>query len=442
MAIAEDDVRDIIDRVVYAWKQYQDFLTDTGGEHFTGSTSSLEHDFRTQIHDEFTNRVGIEAGFEGLRSLLAGAEEEFSNVFDQAIVEYARYLNLVETDVDTILRRMYDDFIDRTQTVRSRGFTHNDPGAIAGGGNGVVYKFHVMPNGDVIENSHAETKTIRCIQDGGSGSTIHEELFEIVGQDAERDDINRIGSGSSTTLSAVSGLSTSQLIENPSFDEGTSGTDLTGWTFLSGSLASNTAIGSTSPAPYRTYFGAASSNRLEFTTGGDVTIEQDLIDRGISFRSDTPVFLSLRVYVPAVLSGGTLTITLGDQSHAVTLTSLTDDTWTTVIFGSGSQTAGGTKNWFDNFRTSGELKLKIASASLAGGSVYIDDLCMQEFHPFDGSWWAILGGSNAFVQDDEATCADTSTDAGMLQTFLFKKKGFFFPHLGAAETWSDPTGTP
>ena len=90
--------------------------------------------------------------------------------------------------------------------------------------------------------------------------------------------------------------------------------------------------------------------------------------------------------------------------------------------------------------------MKIAAASLAGASVYIDDLCMHEFHPFDGSWWAILGGATAFVQDDVATCTDTLAaiaSRGLIQDFLCEEENFEIPHTASpSETWSDPTGTP
>jgi len=448
MAVTETEAREMIERIVWMWHQYRTFLVDSAGEHFTGSSSSLEVEFNTKVNEEFTNRVELQQNLESFRAQLAGAKSQFVPLFRAALAEYSKVIDTVETDPVRQMQRLYDYFIDNSQTVESRGFTHNNPSMDgSNAGDGVVYKLYVTPDGAVIENSTAEVKTIKCIADGGSGATLHEELFEIVGEEAERDNLYIDGSGRRTTLNAISGLSTAQLIENPSFDEGTSATSITGWTVSSG-VVSNTAKEQTDPTPFRDTFGVASADSwaLEFTTVGDVTIEQDLMDRGISFSAGVPVFLSLRVYTPTALTAGTLTITLGDQTYVITLNAETDDVWTTHIFGSETYTAGGTENWFDTFRTSGELKVKIAAASLAGASVYIDDLCMREFHPFDGSWWAILGGATAFVQDDFGTCTDTLAaiaSRGLIQDFLCEEENFEIPHTASpSETWSDPTGTP
>lgn len=367
------------------------------------------------------------SGMDVVRANYAGAVDSSSAWLGALLSEYALVRGFADTDPQLILRRLYQDFIDNSKRVQSRVFSF---GSVSLGGSnvggGTVNRLTKDENSLDIENTWAQTLTMRCIRDRNSGGVKHEEVFEIRGGEANRDNILIAGSGNVSTVKCLSARDSMAYFQNPSFDlmSGSGTTKFDGWT-ISGAAANfdqNTNY-------YRDYFGApATSYSLKQTA--DDTIAQAFSVNNSQFDPTVPMYVQIAWNREVgTASGGTITLTFGDQTATVSVGAGTG--WQILRLGLTS------KAWYKNFMGTAPT-LSIGVSGLSSGYLLYDDIVVAPFQNFDGLWYAPVGNATPFIVNDTATFADTETGA-KIQRWLWRTYGLYLPHsTGTPVTWADP----
>ncbi len=205
--------------------------------------------------------------------------------------------------------------------------------------------------------------------------------------------------------------------------EGTSGSDVTDWTFSNGS-ESDTAQDSENY--YRAIPGHPVGS-LQLDTS--VTIEQKLTVAGGKLGTmapGIPYYLHVAYNREIGEVEGDLTIHLGSKSATVNLSS--ESGW-------GVLRIAGLSSWHRQFMED-ELRVQIEWEVSGEGTLLISDVILAPFVNFDGTWYLPVGGATPFMAGDRATWTDSETGA-VLQNWLADTYGRFLPHA-ASPTWGDP----
>lgn len=374
-----------------------------------------------------------------------------SGVMSPVLFEYAKILaesaaggfgSSYRTTGD-IFSALYEWFVASAQTVESRAITY-DTSVTAGGanvGNGALSRLTVDAEGFNIEACHVEKKQFRCRADQNTGAEKNAEVFELSGTAASPDSCLRAvyGSGDSTRSALTSKHAGSgaggSLLTNSSFSTYSAAATpkFTGWTQTNGGAQ----LSQDTTNYYRTYPNATVDGSLKITGGGgQVTITQTLTDSRIR-RVDTNTPYLLRVMLNKTIGtavGGTVTITIGATTKAVTIAALGAN-WQELIidFGTGC--------WPRNFNQAA-LSVTIDWSSSTSGYLLVDDVILCPWDLIDGTWWNLRGNAathTPWLIDDLLTVTDTggAPATGKLQWWLFVAGLGYLPSSGTP-TVTDP----
>jgi hypothetical protein len=295
----------------------------------------------------------------------------------------------------------------------------------------------VTKNADAfnIESAHAETKTIRCVQDQNSGTGFGQALFEIRGQNLGRDLIGRTASGINVPIAAVT--ADDGLLQNAGFRSfgGTAAapTSITDWT---SSVTVNSTNYSFDSANYFRRLPSDGTTSYALNVKVTANLTQQLTVQGSELRTDVPYFLAV-VWNRAVGSAsGTLTLRMGAVNEAIAVAAQTG--WVVSLVPATS----GSTNWYQNFKEN-DLDIAIEWAR-TGGSILIGEVIFLPLTEADSTFWSILPASAASYTDwayqDEKTAADTIASDSINQRRFAEDFGEYLPHAtGSAITWADPT---
>lgn len=347
------------------------------------------------------------------------------------------------TSVDEIMRALYEHFVNNSLTVESRAITYDTTATLGAGnvGNGSVVRLTEDENGFDMEACTVETKRFRCRADQNSGALKHAERFELLGSAASQDSllVASHGSGESarTTLASLhagtgnggsllrnSSFSTYSASASPKFDS---------WTedAVGGGIAQDTTN------YYRSHPGAAADGSLQMTGGGGtITLSQSLANMRVNkLDPDKPYYL--RVMLNADIGsalGGTVTLRLGSQSVSATIASLVGGGWDELLIPLDQNT------WFRNFDED-SFTVEIEWSSSTSGTLLVDDMIFQELELIDGTYWAVLGGSTAWLVDDTLEFTDTggAPATAKIQWWLWLSGLGYLPHTTGVPTFTEPT---
>lgn len=350
------------------------------------------------------------------------------------LTTYARVIGVPDRDAQAIIDEIYQHFIDNSYTVASRGISF---GSVSAGGsnvgNGTVTRLTVDENSLAIESVYCEDKTVKCIADEHSGATEHEELFTIYGEPLLKDDLENVNSGFVGQATALSGRTASRYLSNPSFDVVSAGTDASPTTIQGWTMGTAADFQVDRNTYYRDYVGTTSPGSLLFENNN--TIEQNLNVRNVTWDPKVPAYCQVAIQRSGSCDG-TFTLTLGNVTKSVDVTTLTNGEWAIVRIGPSSD------NWFKNWNKEDPL-VKLALASRTTGTLYADDVILAPMTRFGsqvtGTWIAVVGGETPFLRDDVFTFTDTDGGTGKIQRWAFRGYGRYFPHTGATPTWADPS---
>lgn len=355
-------------------------------------------------------------------------------------------------DFDTGMDRLRDYFVSNSKTVNSRGQTFGSVSAVTGTGTGTVNYLTVDDEGFRLEGSHNETKTFTCLLDQ-SNVEKHFEEFEVKGAVPYRDGLKRTGSGLVGKLVCLTTRNTQKYLNNPSFSQYTGTTQPTasseqtitsaGSSTTDSSIAGWVADATTNikvsvDTVYRDLATEPAATRISVKFVGNAYIYQQF-NRNLNptFRQKVPYFLQVAVYRGSSCDG-TLTITFGATTRAVTMSGLSNNAWNAV-------TLTLDKNLYArNFR-SNDMQVKFALSGYSTGHLYLDDVILEEMTPIDGLYYVAVGGATPFVRNDYQTIAVSEATRGT-RSYWHElrsgrgRRGFFsLPSDNAAgETEVDP----
>lgn len=396
----------------------------TAGGTATPNLLGLIDTYEQAMEGDFLSEA--EGGLAAMRAAYAACIESLLAALTPQIRSYGRQRGFPETDPSAIVARLYQDFIDRGLRVTSRVFSFGSPTFVtAAVGSGVINRLNTDANGLVIEAQTPDSKIAKCVADEHSGAQEHEEVFEFRGTTAERDLIKIVGSGRTGLIRALSARDSLPVIGNPSFEVGTSGSSVTDWTFDTGA-ASGTSLDGT--YFYRDFSGLTTPYALKI--GANTKISQNFNNRRAQLNPGVPLYAQIAYNRSQYSGDGTLALTVGSSTVSVVLSAQSG--WNIL------RIAIGTGNWFQNFNKE-DPKVIVELSGRSTGSVLVDDIVVAPFSPFDGSWYAIVGGATPFLRDDKATWSDTETGA-KIQSMIWRAYGLYLPATtGSSITWADPS---
>lgn len=404
----------------------------------------------------FDNQGLVAADADAMRAQLSAmlSPEAVRRAIRGAMIEWAIACGAPEgagISLAQALVRIRDYAVANSKSLDARNFTRG--AASAGGsnvGNGLVRRVTVDEDGFALEGSHAEIKTLNCVSDQAQVQK-HKEVFEVLGATAEKDFIEVLGSGivsgdgSTPYLTCLTTDDTKPYLANPTFStySGTAPTagvestpsavtSITNWT-LNNTAGARVSV----DVVYRDLVTESLRYSVKFTA--DNTISQTFNDvNRPTFPKRAPMYVQVAIYRKDAATG-TITITFGAQSQAFTLGSLNNNAWNVVILDLDKDLYH--KNW----KSSGAL-FSIAVASLATGTMYIDDVIVAPMTFVNGAWLAIVGGSTPFSRNDTFTITDTVAGRGVMSYWLLHRSGLCLAEPGfgipvnaaGSETVTDP----
>lgn len=298
---------------------------------------------------------------------------------------------------------IYRDFIDNDRRLVSKSPTF---GSVSAGGSnvgdGTMLRCTVDAEGQTLEGYYSPKDTpvtAECVQDANSGATRGEEVFRLYGRPQGRDAIDERGSGADLTVASASSNATQAVLNNPSFSQVTpttndaTVTNLPGWDVT-------TSIGNfetVSDDTYRPLGSETTARAIRFTADDTLTSANRL--RGINRTRPYVVQIAFKRESSC---DGTLTLSVGAQSEAVTLSAQSG--WTVL------RMTIGTKCWPQNWDQN-DVKLSIALSSNTTGTLLIDDVVVVPMVAHDGLYYMPVGGATRFLIGDTFTFSDSETGA-------------------------------
>jgi hypothetical protein len=295
-------------------------------------------------------------------------------------------------------------------------------------GNGVILRLNKDAYDFDIESQHADIKKAKCVEDVSTGTAKWEEAFLFEGESAGIDELDRIGSGATKKITAVSARDS--LLLNPSFSSfaGTiaAPTDITDWT-------SNITVNGTNyeideADYYRDFEGDTTPRALKIKASA--ILSQKLSLRGTVLDWTRPYLLQVAWKRDA--GEGTLTINLGGKTTNVAVAAQSG--WQLLYIPLDKD------SWPKNF-SQADTQISIQWAKTSG-NIIIDDVLLIPLEEFDGSFYAIVPVDASPVQFRKDDCFDWS-DAeigSVIQYWLFRSFGRYLPHTtGEGITFADPS---
>ena len=312
---------------------------------------------------------------------------------------------------------------DNAQLIKSRSMTFDTSAAGSTTGTGAVSRLTVDKDSNNLECTGAETKVFYCDLDQNNGRQKHAEGFEFRFSDAEPSGLQWIGTGGVLRVDSLHAKSSSILV-NPSFETGALTTNtalastgqITGWDVTT---AANWKTRSTAGYVYRGFPPLTASSTfwsLECTASDQIAQVVKLENPGASFNPDTPYHFQV-AWQRKASATGTLTIHLGSQSTQVDISTGVNDAWNVLQLDLDSS------RYYDNFKE-GDLDVKIVVATLATGTVVIDDVVLAPMTNLDGTWWALTGGATPWLKGDTLTFSgDAQGATTVLNYWLWRAYG-------------------
>jgi len=371
---------------------------------------------------------------------------------DPIMLQIARVISSPETIPELIMVDLWDYMNDNTLTTNDPEDTYAAWGSVTGTGSGTGVRLTVDEGGFKRLGWMADTYTAECIADARQLGVSHEEVFRFSGTELSKDNGVRTGTGLDETIVCLSERDSARFVKNPGFEilkstittpttstetTPTTTTDFTGWTIttIANTRASVDVL-------YRTPPGSSLSYSMRFTDNN--TITQDLVAvNNTQFDPETPYLLRVHVYRESSCDG-TLTITLGGTSRAVTMTTLNNSAWNVVDI----PATPGTGCWPLAFNAN-SLSLTMALASRTTGTLYLDCVILGPYSLIGGGagvgrssmgqYFAITGGATPFVKGDSFTIADSFGGTRGQVNYWMATAGIGYTpsKTGGTETWSD-----
>lgn len=389
------------DEIKQAIKLLEDRRSDISGSYLTQEAVVLG----TNRLDAY-NTAGKAAGVSRFRARLDNVLRGGADLIDPSMVELGRIMGSDLRDPGLLLRELTDYMVDNSYRITSRQFSRGS--WTAGGSNvgtGTINRLCVDENGLPLEASFADTITVECTEDRQTATDPGRELLTFTGlpnPDYVTWYQSGYGSGLRSTIRSFSADDTTALLLNPSFSDYsgtvTTLTELTNWEVTSGTIGTDFEIVT---ADY--YRGAV----LEGSTPSclkceaSVAIRQKLSTRQAKLDSRVPYYF--QIAWKANGNGqftGTLDVAIGSKTYSVTIAA--QEGWQILKVDLDKYC------YLKNFNTD-DLGVTITVTKTSAASTYLllDDIVWRTWAPYDGTWYAPVGGATPWRLEDTGTFTDT-----------------------------------
>ena len=385
--------------------------------------TQFTHNFRTEV------LAGAETGLAAVDGFLTGA----TAIVDALLLAWAEFLDFPETDPVSILDRLYQDFIDNSDTVQRRAINFDIIPTADGGnvGNGnMVVLVQDRENLNFQNLFPNEDFRYEVTSDATSGAERNAVVFEIRGEAPIKNEVEAFdlgaGSGVIQTLTVLGNVID---ITNPGFDL-LSGTEadpdeITGW---DSSVTVNSTNFAFDPTNIFLPKNIDTEVRRSLTLKSTVTLTKKLVDEGISLDPSLPHNIRLHFNREIGSATGTLVIRLGNTSATVAVSAQTGFNSLTLGFFEVA--------WYENFNKE-DLEISIEWTRTAG-ELKIDDLIFQTGELVDGDFLFVFPGQTPWLRGDKFTRSRSLTSEGKINQFLWRLYDRYLPHT-AVPTVDDPT---
>ena len=395
-----------------------DALADVGGRLAPGALGPIREDFRD------AGRVVSPAPL----------SRSFDSIHAEGLLLYGLPRNGSPEDR---LFRLITKLISEGELFESRNMTFGSPSGVSN--KGALHRCTVDRNGYDLECTGAEDKIARCDADQNIGvrglgpAVRHREVWTFEGEAPAPDFLKWQGSGQMGRATTVDCLSGGTPLLNPSFENGagtTNGATPTSTTQFSGWVLSSTAAfeirvetEETSPHAivYKGYQGGPTGTQylaaLRFVADGSI---EQIINRNSrrSFDSDRPYYGHIAVCRRASATG-TLTFEIGSRSVQLDVSTLTNDEWTLLLWPDTTNGPNAQNAWPSNF-IEDLANVKVTMASLATGTVDIDDCVIQPLENIDGTYAIPVSAPTPFAVGDQWSWTDSEGTRALFSYWLWR----------------------
>lgn len=404
---------------------YNDAVADTGGRDMIAAIGVLNADRRT-----------------GAGRILQ--RDQLQAIYGPHMTEWLRARSLPRTgSYEKRLFDMVEELIATAQTFNSRGMTLATPTFPSGTvGTGVIRRCTVDRFGSTLECTGAEAKQARCRFDQTNSAKKHREVFRFRGATPATDRLQFLGSGLFGDYEAAD--CNGGILRNPSFEQGAGSTDgavpaatttIAGWVLTTAAnwhIRVETEQTSPHVLVYRGYDGSPIGTgylaALECIASDSLTQNILRQNPGQRFDEDVPYYMAV-AWRRLASATGTLSITVGSlAATSVDISTGTNGVWNVLLVPLGQN------SWYRQFGSGDQLAVTITVATLAVGTVEIDDVMLKQMINIDGTYYLPVGGATPWLQDDQATWTDV--DGGTRARFSY----WFWQSLLAVEGDGEPQG--
>jgi hypothetical protein len=391
------------------------------------------------------------AGAAAFRAAMARGLAQAFQPLTPALQSFVKHqVGTPERDIQTVISRLYQDLIDNAETIQERNINYG--AATPDGGNtgdGVITRLTLDEFANNLEATHLDVKTIIATADQSGGAIKHEETFRARGATANIDSIEVAGSGQSRadgdTRSKTS--QDSQLancgfesfaLGSASFAAGvanlTSDSVVTSWELLDGAGSADATLYDlvqTTALQYRDLSGVTTPTSIRATA--NTRLRQSFSVNSVVLVFAVPYGIVIHVYREN-LADGTLTVTWGGSTQAITVSTLTNNAWNKIIITADENL------WPSVFNTSDPFFQLEWSGRTTGELIYDEVEGLIPMFRFDGLWHHISGGQTKWLERDEVTFTDALVGAdSQLQQWLFRNYGRHLPSSAApSANWVEP----
>ena len=423
-----------------------------------GDSNSLYAEIEDTVDEYNSQDMHMVSDFTAKNAILA-QQKNAANIYS-AISNIAQRTLIEMVDDDTELNQKtikqaieeLNDQMGTSSDVKGNVFTvggDDAPTAFTGTGDGKYFTSSENGEGKKFQNLRVGSTTLECVRDAQVTGTAGREVFSLMSDRAIsdiRDPEWPGGYGTSNSI-AVSDPSYQQqtgigrnMLANGNFETFSVTNTPDNWTVATGTIGTTLLENAGYHRGSKTLRIKGDGSQLTeitqaFNTAGQTTAK---------FRPETRYALCFWVKVDAGVSAGVLTVTVNDASGvldtatiAITLTGLTDDTWTAkaVTFSTPAVLS-----------TAHHVSVKLTTAVTNNGNVYVDGLQVFRMqHLTDSSSFhiAIIPGATDFVVADTSKLTLTKGTTGKMQTFCNKflgldKLGLQLPYVtDTTETVAD-----
>lgn len=366
------------------------------------------------------------------RDNVATSIDTWQEAIDEIILSFSKVLKFAGDDADVLWPFILRHYVDNSLSVNSREFTFGTPAAGGGNvGNGLIHLLTVDKYGNDLEHCFAEDYVAEIVEDEFSGTNPHEESWRFKGEPLELDQLFVDGSGLESIINSLSARAT--LLLNPSFEEFTGSlavpTDIANWIPSTPGAFGNFEISES--IFYRDFLGITTPRSVQFKDND--SLEQKFTVKNTEFDADIPIYVQIALFRESSCDGDVI-LTLGGSTVTIDIATLNNAAWNVVKLPLNKEL------WYDNFNVAdGAVKIELSGRTT--GTIFVDDVIVNQFQAFANYWIAPVGGQTKWrrqpVPDVFTYTFSTAVDA-LIQLWL-RRRGIYLPgNKAGTETLADP----